>query len=118
MQSVNSTIGCAAGAFVAILGGIGQAASADLQVFSSGAPAEVQKVLAAKFSQATGNRVALIAGTIAEIQEKLKAGARPDIVVLPAPALDALEKTGALHPGTRVVLARVGVGVVVRDGAP
>ena len=41
-----------------------------------------------------------------------------DIMVLPAPAIEALETAGALRPGSRVDLARVGIGVVVRAGAP
>jgi molybdate transport system substrate-binding protein len=34
------------------------------------------------------------------------------------PVIDALEQAGALRPGSRVDVARVGVGVVVRAGAP
>jgi molybdate transport system substrate-binding protein len=94
------------------------AASADLSVFTSAAPAEVEKKLAADFSQASGHRILFTIGTVKEIQEKLAASAQPDIVVLPAAALDALDNAGGLRPGSRIDLARVGIGLVVRAGAP
>jgi molybdate transport system substrate-binding protein len=93
------------------------AAATDISVFTSGAPVEVEKVLAAKFAQATGNRVLFTVGTVKEIQGKLSGAQKPDVVVLPAAALDALDSEAGLRPGSRVELARVGIGVVVREGA-
>src|SRR5215467_8274459 len=92
--------------------------AAELRVFSSGAPADVAKVLAEKFTRETGNRVAFTVANPVGIQEKLKAGETPDIVLLPAPVVDSLDKSGALRSGSRANVARVGVGVVVREGAP
>src|ERR1700716_910013 len=93
------------------------AMAAEIRVFSSGAPAEVEKAVAAKFTQETGNQVVFTVATPADIQGRLKSGETPDIVVLPAPIIDALEKAGTLRPG-KVDLARVGIGVIVRAGAP
>jgi molybdate transport system substrate-binding protein len=95
----------------------GAAVAAEIRVFSSGAPAEVEKVVAAKFTQETGHQVVFTVATPADIQGRLKSGETPDIVVLPAPIIDALEKAGTLRPG-KVDLARVGIGVIVRAGAP
>ena len=95
----------------------GAAAAADIRVFSSGAPAEVEKTVAATFTRDTGHRVLFTIATPADIQARLKSGEPPDIVVLPAPIIDTLEKAAALRPG-RVDLARVGIGVIVREGAP
>jgi molybdate transport system substrate-binding protein len=95
----------------------GAAFAADIRVFSSGAPADVEKVVAAQFTQETGYRVTFTVATPAEIQAKLKNGDTPDIVVLPAPIVDALTKAETLRGG-KVDLARVGIGVIVRDGAP
>ena len=54
----------------------------------------------------------------ATIRQRLSGGETPDIVILPVPIIDALQKTGVLRPDRKVDLARVGVGVVVREGAP
>jgi molybdate transport system substrate-binding protein len=89
--------------------------AADLRVFSSGAPADVAKALAEKFAQDTGHRVEFTVANPAGIARKLASGETPDILLLPSPVIDVLEK--ALRPGSRVDVARVGVGVVVRAGA-
>jgi len=93
------------------------ATAAEIRVFSSGAPAEVEKAVAAAFTRASGHQVVFTVATPADIQAKLKSGETPDIVVLSGPIIEALEKAGALRPG-RVDLARVGIGVIVREGAP
>jgi molybdate transport system substrate-binding protein len=94
------------------------ARAADIHVFSSGAPAEVAQRLAAKFAQESGHRISFTVANPATIQQRLSGGETPDIVILPVPIIDALQKAGVLRPGGKVDLARVGVGVVVREGAP
>jgi molybdate transport system substrate-binding protein len=91
--------------------------AADIHVFTSGAPAEVQKVLARPFTEATGHRVDFTVGNLSAVQDKIAAGETPDVVVFPAPAIETLDKDGKLRPGSRHMLARVGIGVVVRQGA-
>jgi molybdate transport system substrate-binding protein len=93
------------------------AAAAEIRVFSSGAPAEVEKSVAATFGRESGHQVTFTVATPADIQAKLKSGETPDIVILPAPIIEALEKAGALRR-PRVDLARVGIGIIVREGAP
>jgi molybdate transport system substrate-binding protein len=83
----------------------GSATAADIRVFSSGAPAEVEKVLAAQFTRESGHRVVFTVANPAIIQQKLA-------------GVDSLGKTGVLRAASRVDLARVGVGLVVREGAP
>ena len=97
--------------------GMRPSASADISVFTSAAPVEVEKNLAAKFTETTGNRVHFTVGTVKEIQDRLAGLDKPDIVVLPAAALDVLENAAAVRAGSRIELARVGIGIVVREGA-
>jgi molybdate transport system substrate-binding protein len=96
----------------------GSAAAADLRVFSSGAPAAVERVLAAQFARESGHHVEFTVANPAVIQQKLSGGEKPDIVILPASIIDSMAKAGVLRPTSRVDLARVGVGLVVREGAP
>jgi molybdate transport system substrate-binding protein len=105
---------CAA-ALLALAGS--PAAAADISVFSSGAPSAVLKVLAVAFARDTGNQVEFTVGTPGDLQTKLAAGATPDLVVAPAPVIEKLEKAGTLKAGSRVDLARVGIGAAVREGA-
>jgi molybdate transport system substrate-binding protein len=94
------------------------AAADEIRVLSSGAPAEIVKHLAAKFASESGHRILATVANPATILQKLSGGETPDIVVAPAPVVDSLAKSGTLLPDSQVDLARVGVGVVVREGAP
>jgi molybdate transport system substrate-binding protein len=92
--------------------------AADIQVFTSGAPAAVQRRLAPAFEKATGHKVVITAETLNDIRKRLAGNAAPDVVVLARPVMAGLEKDGTLRPGTLTDLARVGIGVAVKEGAP
>jgi molybdate transport system substrate-binding protein len=91
--------------------------AADLRVLSVGSVQIAAKALAADFTKATGQPVALTIVAPSEIGQKL-AGATYDMVICSVPAMEAMDKAGALRPGSRSPLARVGIGVMVREGAP
>jgi molybdate transport system substrate-binding protein len=107
-----------AAALTLLAAGTRPAVAADVVVFTSAAPAAAEQVLATTFTEATGHRVQFTLGTVREIQDKLSGSTRPDIVVLPAAALDAVDRGAGLRPGSRIDLARVGIGVAVREGTP
>jgi molybdate transport system substrate-binding protein len=92
--------------------------AADLHVYSSGAPGQVAQNLAERFFDSTGHRVSVTVATVAEIRARLSAAPAPDVVILPAPVMDALDKTATFAAGSRIDLARVGIGVAVRAGTP
>ncbi|MEW6453117.1 MAG: substrate-binding domain-containing protein [Pseudomonadota bacterium] len=107
---------CVLGLLLAAPAGV--AAAAEVRVFSSGAPSEVAKAIGVAFARDSGHAVSFAVATPGEIQKKLANGEKPDILIMPTPVIDRLEKAGALAAGTRTDLARVGIGVVVREGAP
>jgi molybdate transport system substrate-binding protein len=74
------------------------------------------KNLAVDFFKLTGSKVALETVTPSDISQKL-ADQRYDMVIASIPAIDALDQAGALRTGSRVPLARVGIGVLVREGS-
>ena len=88
----------------------------ELNVFTAGAVQEAEKALAAEFTRATGNTVNFTAGTVGQIQDKLKSGAPADVIVVSAPALAGLEKAGDVRPQSAVALGRIGIGVGVKAG--
>jgi molybdate transport system substrate-binding protein len=93
------------------------AGAAELRVLSLGSVQIAAKVLAADFTKTTGQPVVLTIVAPAEIGQKL-AGASYDMVICSVPAMAALDQAGALWPGSRSPLARVGIGVMVREGMP
>jgi len=85
----------------------------------SGAAVEPGLIAAADiFRKRTGNPVKIAFATTPEIRRLVRAGATPDVVIAPPAALDELAKSGTVDCTGRVLLGRVGVGVVIRDGAP
>jgi molybdate transport system substrate-binding protein len=105
-------------ALAGLLLGVEPGVAADIEVFTSGAPSAVQKVVASRFEQATGHRVSITAQTLSVVRKSIAAATTPDVVVLPRPVMLGMEKAGQLRAGTLTDLARVGIGVVVREGAP
>ena len=69
------------------------------------------------FRNRTGNTVKITFATTPEIRRLVGAGETPDVVIAPHAALDELAKSGKVAGAARVSLGRVGIGVVIRDGA-
>jgi molybdate transport system substrate-binding protein len=91
--------------------------AADIQVMSGGAPKEVLAVLTPEFEKQTGHRVHFTYIVISAMQQKLSAGEKPDMVLMPVPALAAQAKAGVMRQEPQVKLGTVSVGMVVKEGA-
>ncbi len=104
-------------AFICLLAGWGTAAAADLKLLTAGAfkPAALELVPA--FEKRTGHRVTIENDTAGNLGKRVGAGEYFDVVVMPPAVLGP-------YLGNRIVessakaLARVGIGVAVRQGAP
>ena len=94
------------------------AGAAELKVIGGGPVEGTFKDLSAAFARETGHKVEGTFDTVGVIQAKLKAGEKPDIIILTPAAMDDLDKNGSLVAGTRVELARARSGFAVRAGAP
>jgi molybdate transport system substrate-binding protein len=97
---------------------VGHAGAAELNVVGAGAIEEPFEALAAEFSKANGHKVHGIFGPVGGMQAKLKGGEKADVIVLSTAAMDDLDKSGALVPGSRAELGRAVAGVAVRAGGP
>jgi len=97
---------------------ISMSASAEtIHVMSGGAPKEVFALLTPKFAQQTGNQVRFTYAVITALREKLAAGEKADVLVLPAPVLDGLAKDGKVRADSRAIFGTVGISVVTKQGA-
>ena len=105
-------------AFALLFLNMASSSAADLRVYSGGAPQDTLKLLAPEFERTAGIRAAFTFAVVGDIQQRLQAGERADVVLLPVPLIDALDKAGKVRPGSRGLLARVGIAVVIREGAP
>src|SRR5262249_11291510 len=96
----------------------GQAAAAEIHVFSGGGPREALRHLAPEFERATGHHVEFTYQLVTEIQRKLEAGEKAEVFCLRVRWLGGTEKPGPFRAEGRAVLARGGSGFIVRQGAP
>lgn len=90
---------------------------AELRVFGGGGVQQVLQTLAPRLEQATGDKVRLEFAVVGAIQQRIKAGEKADVLLLPAPLLDGLEKSGSFRSRSRAVVGQVAIGVVVREGS-
>jgi molybdate transport system substrate-binding protein len=93
------------------------AGAADLAVFSAGAMEPGLRRLVPGFERETGHAVTLTIAVPNVLRQRVQAGEGPDLLIAP-PVIDALTQAGRVRLDGRVVVGRVGVAVVVRDGAP
>jgi len=91
--------------------------AAELIVLSAGAVKPVVPELVELFKQETGHTVKLTFDTVGALRKR--ATTEPaDLLIMSDVAIDDMIKQGIVVPGTRTDLARVGVGVAVKQGAP
>lgn len=93
-------------------------AAAELKVLSANGMREVMEDLGPKFERATGHRLAVAFATVGVIVKRIQGGETADVIVVPRQGIDRLVKDGTANAGSLTVLARSGIGVVVRKGAP
>jgi molybdate transport system substrate-binding protein len=79
---------------------------------------EAMLELAPAFERAQGTRLTVSYGSTKAIADEINAGAGADLAILTAEAIDGLVQQGKVKAGSRVDLARSGIGVAVRKGAP
>jgi molybdate transport system substrate-binding protein len=91
---------------------------AEISIYSGGAPKEALAVLTPQFEQRTGHKITYRYAVISELQKLLAIGETPDMVIMPVPALDVLHKSNVIRGAPLAVFGSVGIGVIVREGAP
>ena len=91
--------------------------NAGINVLSAGAVQPgIVKVIEA-FRNASPHHVKITFATAPAILKRVD-GETPDVVIAPPAVLDELVNAGKATPADRVTVGRIGVGVMVRDGAP
>jgi molybdate transport system substrate-binding protein len=93
------------------------AEAAEIRVLSAGAVRAIVTELAQAFEKETGHRVSLAFGTVGVTRKRL-ADEPADVVIMTDVAIDESSAQGAVVAGSRADVARTGMGVGVRDGAP
>jgi len=93
------------------------AGAAEIKVLSAGAVRAIVTELAQAFEKDTGHTVTLAFGTVGVTRKRL-AEEPADVVIMTDVAIDESSAQGAVVAGSRNDIARTGMGVGVREGAP
>ena len=90
----------------------------EIKLLGSGAMHEIALELLPQFEKSSGHKVsASWTGTV-KIKQQIAAGEVFDLVIVGAPEVDRFIAAGKMAAGSRVDLAKSGVGVAVKSGAP
>lgn len=92
--------------------------AADLTVLTAGAFKPAAAALVPSFEVQTGNHLTLRNDTVGALLRRIEAGEHFDVVLLSPTGLESLAKSGKIVPGSATNLAKVGIGVAVKTGAP
>jgi molybdate transport system substrate-binding protein len=94
------------------------AGAAEIKVLSTQATEEAYRELVPQFEKATGHKVTTVFTGTLDANKRLAAGEVYDLLIMSGPSIEEHIKAGKVVPGSRVDLAKSGVGVGVKAGAP
>ena len=97
---------------------VGMADAAEIKVLSTQATEEAYRELVPQFEKASGHKVTTVFTGTLDANKRLAAGETYDLLIMSGPSIDEHIKGGKVVPGSRVDLAKSGVAVAVRAGAP
>jgi molybdate transport system substrate-binding protein len=100
------------------LAGLPQATAAEIKVLTAGAFKQVVLALVSDFEKQTGNKVIVDNDTAGGLKKRIEGGEVFHVAMITPGVIDELSAKGKIAAGSRVNLASVGVGVVVKEGAP
>ena len=92
--------------------------AAEITVLTAGAFKQVLLAIVPEYEKQTGNTVKVENDTVGALVKRVGGGAAFDVVIVSPAAIGGLAKGGKVVADSRTDLAKVGVGVVVKEGAP
>src|SRR5579862_2169895 len=95
----------------------GEAHAADLKVIAAGAVRGLIGQIIDDYAKQTGQKFDFTIGTTGQLRNVIASGQPADLLIVSTPLMGELEKSGKFLAGSRTDLGRVGIGVVVREGA-
>ena len=97
--------------------GMSAASAADIRLFCAGALQPAVHELMLKFERSSGHKVTATYGPVGALTDRIQKGDVPDVAIVSGPQIDQLEKAGKVATGSRVDIAKIGIGAFIRKGA-
>jgi ABC-type molybdate transport system substrate-binding protein len=94
------------------------AAASELKFLSGSAVQPVMNELIPQFERGSGHKVTFNYGTVGGMAARVQSDERADVIIASASQISALEKEEKVISESRTDLAKTGIGIFVRKGAP
>jgi len=101
---------------LSILTSASNTAASDLKVLSGSGVQPAMSEIIPRFERASGHKV--IFGTVGGMVDRVRNGEVADVIIASGPQIGELEKQSKVVAGSRADLAKTGIGIFVRKGAP
>ncbi len=92
--------------------------AAEIKVLASNGVKAALEELAPAFERETGNKLSITFGLAAALKRQIEAGEAFDLAILTSAGIDDLAKQGKVDGASRAAIARSGVGIGIKQGAP
>jgi molybdate transport system substrate-binding protein len=103
---------------VALILTAAEARAEEIRVLSSVGIKAVVEVLGPQFERATKHTVTMVFDLAGVLKTRIEGGERFDVAILTPAMIDDLIAGGKIAPATRTEVARTGLGLMIRAGAP
>jgi molybdate transport system substrate-binding protein len=94
------------------------ASAAELKVLTAGAFTQVVVAMSPEYEKRSGNKLIVDRDTAGGLKKRIEGGEAFDVAIITPAVIDELVASGKIAAGTSAKVANVGVGVVVKEGAP
>ena len=105
------------GAAASLAGSTVTARAVEITFFCAGALQTTAEELLPEFQKSTGHNVKVIYTSIGLITQRVRNGELADLAIVSPQQWEDLKNEGKVDPNVRVVIAKVGAGVFVKNGA-
>lgn len=118
-MKIRSLVAAANFGFMSLLvAGVGAANAAEVKLLSAGIMRPALTELTSEFERMTGHKLTISYAEAGAVRNRIQGGEIVDVAIIQKPAAEALLEQGKIARGSIVTLARSGVAVAVRKGAP
>src|SRR5262245_20756670 len=100
-----------------VMASVQAGAAAEVKVLTAGAFKQVVLAVQPEFEK-SGHKLVVDNDTVGALTKRVEGGEAFDVVVVSPAAIDDLTMKGKVADGSKAALARVGIGVMVKAGAP
>src|SRR5947209_13804916 len=94
------------------------AGAAEIKVLSDGPLRSALTKITEQFQRQTEHRVHLSFGAAPALKTRMAEGETAEILIMPAPDAEELTKQRKLNPDGQIAVARIGIGLAIREGVP